>query len=129
MRPLVLAWPGGEHGFWLGLSELEAIQQKTECGPEWLLHKINVGQWFASELIEIIRWGLIGGGMAPVDALKAVQKAFELHDLISFKVPAQAILGATLFGPPDDAVGEPIPVARHRRKKKTASGSSAPITD
>ncbi|WP_312529916.1 gene transfer agent family protein [Paracoccus sp. (in: a-proteobacteria)] len=129
MRPSVVAWPGGEHSFRLGLVELESIQQETDCGPEWLLHKLNVGQWLASELVAVIRWGLIGGGMAPVDALKAVKKAFDFHDLISFKVPVQTILGAALFGPPYDAVGEPIPVEPTPEQEQTASGSSAPITD
>ena len=114
MQPTVIQWPGGEHAFRLGLAELEVIQQKTDCGPEFLMHRINAAQWKAVDLVEVLRNGLIGAGMPHVDALKAVRNAFELHPMISFKVPAQTLLAACLFGPPDEgdkAPGEDEPVA------------------
>ena len=100
MQEVVIPWPGGEHAFRLGLAELETIQQKTDCGPEYLLHRINAGQWHVGDLIEVLRNGLIGGGMPHVDALKIVRKAFDNHPAILFKVPAQTVLAAFLFGPP-----------------------------
>ncbi|MEE2860840.1 MAG: gene transfer agent family protein [Pseudomonadota bacterium] len=128
MQPVVIRWPGGEHAFRLGLAELETIQQKTDCGPEFLLHKLNAAQWNASELVEVLRSGLIGGGMPHVDALKIVRKAFDLHPLISFKVPAQEVLASCLYGPPDDvqddASGEADPVEPTPENEKTASGLS-----
>lgn len=128
-QPVVIPWPGGEHPFRLGIAELEALQQKTDCGPEWLLHRINTGQWTAIDLIEVLRNGLIGGGMDHVAALKSVRNAFDLHPLIGFKVPAQTVLGACLYGPPDDTVGEPTPVnPTPAQNDQTGSGSSAPIT-
>lgn len=129
MQSVVLPWPGGEHAFRLGLSDLETIQQRTDCGPEHLLNKIKFGQWLAAELYEVIRCGLIGGGMPHVEAKKAVSKAFDIHPLISFKVPAMEILSVSLFGPEDDPVGEPSPVEPTPEAEKTASGSSAPTTD
>lgn len=129
MQPLVLQWPGGEHAFRLGLSELETIQQKTDCGPEFLLHRINVGQWHIGDLMEILRNGLIGGGMPHVDALKVVRKAFDVHPHILFKVPAQAVLAACLFGPPDDRPGEDSPAGDPTQNGSSADGgSSASIT-
>lgn len=131
MESLVLDWPGGEHAFRLPLAQLEVLQQKTDCGPEFLLNKISLGQWTAIELFETIRAGLVGGGMPSVDAQKLVGAAFERHALIGFKVPAQAILGHALYGPPDDPVGEnsppdqPTPAAG----SKTANGNSAESTD
>ncbi len=110
MEAVVLQWPGGEHAFRLPLSQLEALQQKTDCGPEFLLNKISLGQWTAVELFEVIRIGLIGGGMPPAEAHKLVGGAFDRYALIGFKVPAQAILGHALYGPPDDPVGEAVPV-------------------
>lgn len=110
MDAVVLTWPGGEHAFRLGLAQLEAIQQKTDCGPEHLLRKINVGEWSATELFTVLRLGLIGGGVEHVAALKIVTGAFEDAALIAFKVPAQAVLAACLYGPPDDQPGETLPV-------------------
>ena len=121
MEAIVLQWPGGEHAFRLPLTQLESLQQKTDSGPEFLLHKINLGQWSAVDLFETIRCGLIGGGMAAEAAQKLVRGAFERYPLIEFKVPAQAILGAALYGPPDDPVGEPLPVTPTPEAEKTAS--------
>lgn len=129
MEAQVIRWPGGEHAFRLALAELETIQQKTDCGPEFLLHRINAAQWKAAELFEIMRNGLIGGGTPPIEALKLVRNAFEMHPLISFKVPAAEVLAMCLYGPADDPVGEPLPVEPTPGDEKTAAGDSAPITD
>ncbi|MFG6083921.1 gene transfer agent family protein [Paracoccus litorisediminis] len=129
MQPVVIRWPGGEHAFRLGIGELRAIQQLTDCGPEFLLHRISAGQWRVDDLRETIRNGLIGAGMAHVEALKLVDNAFATAPAaIAFKVPAQEILGAYLYGPPDDPVGEDIPVVPTPETETTADGSSAPIT-
>ncbi|RJE87957.1 gene transfer agent family protein [Paracoccus onubensis] len=128
-RAVDLPWPGGEHAFRLGLNDLRTIQQKTDCGPEFLLHKLKIGQWYADELYEVLRVGLIGAGMNHVEARKLVQNAMERDPLIGFKVPAMEVLSNTLFGPADDPVGEDIPVEPTPEPEKTASGNSAPITD
>ena len=125
---LVMQWPGGEHPFALPLASLEVVQQRTDFGPEYLLHRINAAQWHTRDLFEVLRNGLIGGGMSEVDALKLVTRAFETHPLIAFKVPAQTILAAALYGPADDPVGEPSPAGDPTPSNETAGGSSAPIT-
>lgn len=126
----VIRWAGGEHAFRLGLAELEAIQQATDCGPEFLLHKINVGQWLASELMEILRNGLIGGGMDDVAAKDLVHRLFNQQPLINFKVPAQTVLSLCLFGPPDDPVGEDTPAGDPTQQGfPEGNGSSANTTD
>lgn len=129
MDALVVPWPGGEHAFRLGLRELRAIQQKTDCGPEHLLNKIKFGQWTVDELHEVLRQGLIGAGMPHVDALKLVDRAFDTSPGIAFKVPTMEVLSSFLFGPADDPVGEPHPVKPTPENEKTESGSSAPTTD
>jgi len=129
MRPVVIRWPGGEHAFRLGIGELRAIQQLTDCGPEFLMHRIAAGQWRVDDLRETIRNGLIGGGMAHVEALKLVDRTFSTTSAaVAFKGPAQEILAAYLYGPPDDPVGEDMPGEPTPANETTASGSSAPIT-
>ncbi|VDS07582.1 hypothetical protein PARHAE_00759 [Paracoccus haematequi] len=129
MKAISTVWPGGEHSFRLGLAELEAVQQKTDYGPEWLLHRINTGQWKTDDLFEVLRFGLIGGGMDAAQAKSLVHTAFERHPAIGFKVPAQAVLAAFLYGPPDDPVGEDLPVGPTPESEKTGDGSSAATTD
>ena len=129
MQPVMLVWPGGEHPFHLALGEFEGLQQKTDCGPEYLLLKLRSGQWSASELFETLRFGLIGGGMDQDAALKAVRNAFDRHPLISFKVPALAVLVGGLYGPADDPAGEDLPAGDPTpNPSPTGAGSSASTT-
>ena len=129
--PIVLRWPGGEHAFRLGLGDLEVVQANTDCGPEFLLHRINMGGWKVADLMEVLRNGLIGGGMDAVAAKSAVESAFDRHALISFKAPAQAVLSASLFGPPDDQPGEDSPAGdpTQTAPQSEGNGNSAHITD
>ena len=74
-----------------------------------MLLRLRSGQWTAAEVFETLRFGLIGGGMAPVDALKLCQRAFDRHPLIEFKVPALTVMMAALYGPADDPAGKDLP--------------------
>lgn len=107
MLSVTLVWPGGEHPFRLALAQLEGLQQKTDAGPEWLLMRLRAGQWAATEAFEVLRFGLIGGGMDEAAAKRTVADAFDRHPLIAFKVPAMTVLLAALYGPADDPSGEP----------------------
>lgn len=130
MIALTITWPGGEHPFRLALAQLEGIQQKTDCGPEFLLLKLQSGTWLATELFEILRFGLIGGGATDADAKSLVSNAFDRHPLISFKVPALNVMMAALYGPQDDRVGEDTLAGETTQNSaETDAGSSAPSTD
>ncbi|AXC50067.1 gene transfer agent family protein [Paracoccus suum] len=106
MLALTMTWPGGEHPFRLALAQLEGLQQKTDAGPEWLLFRLQSGQWLATEIFETLRFGLIGGGMGDSEAARLVGNALDRHPLISFKVPALQVLTAALYGPLDDMPGK-----------------------
>ena len=130
MNAAVIVWPGGEHPFRLALAQLEGLQQKTDCGPEWLAMKLRSGQWTATEVFELLRWGLIGGGMADAAAKKAVVDAFDRHPVGAFKVPALAVIMAALYGPPDDPVGKPSLAGETTPNSGNEdAGSSAASTD
>ena len=130
MTPEVIVWPGGEHSFRLGLAELQGLQQATDCGPEWLLMRLRSGQWLPEDPPEVLRWGLIGGGMDPAEAKKLAFGTFDRSPGASFKVPAMAVLMAWLYGPADDPVGKPSPAGETTPTAESeASGSSAPSTD
>lgn len=124
---VVIRWPGGEHAFRLGIAELRALQQTTDCGPEHLANRISLGQWRVDDLREVLRNGLIGGGMAHVDAVRLIDRALA-PPFIRFKAPALAVLGDCLYGPEDDPVGETMPVTPTPAHEQTENGSSAPIT-
>ena len=101
-----LQWPGGEHDFALKLGQLRALQDACDAGPEEILNRLRLGRWRVNDLIETIRLGLIGGGMADSEARKLLMPLIEQQPLIEFKLTAIAILAAALLGVADDPVGE-----------------------
>jgi hypothetical protein len=127
MGPAIVVWPGGEHEMRLALAQLEGLQNKLDAGPEFLLNRLRLGQWKAADLFEVLRWGLIGGGMGHVEAEKLMQRVFDQHPLSAFKGPSLEVLAHAMFGPSDDPVGETGPVTEPTPgQQKTDGGSSAP---
>lgn len=101
-----LVWIGGEHDFALDLGNLRAIQKYCDAGPHEILLRLNEKRWRVDDLFEVIRQGLIGGGLPSGDASRLVTAMMTRHPLIGFVVTAQAILAASLVGDEDDPVGE-----------------------
>lgn len=106
MEAIKLNWVGGEHEFALTLGELRALQQVCDAGPEQILNRILDSKWLVDDLYNVVRLGLIGGGMESTVAAKLATEMFDQNGLVSFKLPTQAILISALVGPEDDQVGE-----------------------
>lgn len=106
MQSVTVTWPGGSHPFRLRLGELRALQEARDAGPEEIFNRLRAGRWRADDVIQVLRWGLVGGGMESDRAAQLVTPLIDLHPLAEFKLPALAVLSASLFGPPDDPVGE-----------------------
>lgn len=107
MQPFSLNWPGGRNQFRLRLGELRALQTARDAGPEEIFIRLRTGKWQPDDFIQVIRWGLAGGGDMPADeAATMVTALVDLHPLAEFKVCALAILGHALFGPGDDQLGK-----------------------
>ncbi len=122
--PQVIKWVGGEHPFALYLGELRALQGACDAGPEQILTRIRTGQWRLDDMMEVIRQGLIGGGMAPEKAARMVTLLFEQHPLLAFKATALEVLMLALTGPEDDQPGKAEGDAA-----PPESGPSAPSTE
>lgn len=125
MRPFTLSWPGGRHDFCLRLGELRSLQAACDAGPEELFIRLRAGRWKADDFIQVIRWGLVGGGMAPDKAATLVTPLVDLHPLSEFKICALAILGHALFGPGDDPVGEDAGAAETPPESGSSPSSTA----
>lgn len=113
---ITLDWADGTHTFRLGIAQIEELQEKTDCGPYFLLNRINSGTWRVADLRETIRLGLIGGGLTPAEALPLVRWNVEGRPLMESVAPARAILMAALMGAPD---GEKTGKKRRAAKPKT----------
>lgn len=99
-------WGDGTHSFRLAWGQLGELQEKCDAGPYVVLQRLHSGAWRVEDISNIIRLGLIGGGMEPAPALKLVRAYVEARPPMESLVPAQVILSAALMGAPEEAVGE-----------------------
>lgn len=99
---IVLDWADGTYPFRLGWGELAQLQEACDAGPYVILERLNTGTWKVGEIAATIRLGLIGGGREPVAALKLVRAYVEARPPAENLMVAQAILGAGIYGAPDE---------------------------
>lgn len=99
---ITLAWADDDYTFSLKWGELIELQEKTDCGPGYLLDQLWQNTWKVQHLSEIIRLGLIGGGLEPVKALKLVRTYVESRPPMESIALAQAILAISLQGAPEE---------------------------
>ncbi|MCV2877612.1 gene transfer agent family protein [Sedimentimonas flavescens] len=129
MKALEIEWPGGEHAFRLRLGEIEAVQESTGCGPEFLLNAFRIGAWKVAHAEEVLKFGLVGGGMPRDEAKRLIRATFDRgFGIAHYKPACMMILEAALFGPEDDPVGKPEAPVTEPSETRTDAGSSAAST-
>lgn len=101
-----LDWADGAYRFALPLAQLEELQRICDAGPLVILTRLRSGLWQLADVHQTIRLGLIGGGMAPVEAMRLVKTYVHDRPWIENVLPAQAILSAAVAGKPDEPVGK-----------------------
>ncbi len=95
---VTMDWADGTYVFRLPYGQISELQEKTGCGPQFLLSRLVDGSWKVDDLRETIRLGLIGGGTEPLKALSLVRSYVEQRPLMDSVLPARAILMAALVG-------------------------------
>lgn len=103
---ITTAWADGDYTFRMGWGELVELQEKTDAGPYVVLRRLYDGTWKMQDIVNVIRLGLIGGGMVPVDALKLVRTYVEARPPLENITAATAVLAAGLMGADDEPLGE-----------------------
>lgn len=104
---LTIVWGDGEQVLRLGLGELEELDDKTGKGPELLFNELRGGSWHVTELRQILRLALIGGGKPAEDAFVFVQRYFVEGKLIMMRQLAMTVLSHALAVPDETEVDEP----------------------
>lgn len=99
-------WVGGEHDFALDIGGLRAVQDACNAGPQELVGRLVAGTWRVDDPLQILRHGLIGGGMLKADAARLVESMANTHGLLRLAPTAQLVLASALIGVPDDPVGQ-----------------------
>lgn len=99
-------WGDGEHRFRLRLGELRELEAKREAGAYEIHQRLANGTWRVDDVVEVLRLGLIGGGVAPVMALGLTAKYVAPTTFLDNTVTAMWVLRHALFGDPEDIVGK-----------------------
>lgn len=103
---ITLPFAGDETLFVMSWGEIIRLQEVRNCGPYVVLDRLVSGNWLVEDIREVIRIGLIGGGMDVAKAIKLVREHVEKRPPLESLVIAQRILGAGLVGAPDEPPGE-----------------------
>jgi hypothetical protein len=107
-------WADGEYTFRLAVGQVREVEEKCARGVYEIYQATLAGRWHFDWLREIIRLGLIGGGMTPVEALKLVQRYCDERPWLESWDPAVRILAAGLIGPVEDQpLGKKAEAAEH----------------
>lgn len=131
MISVTFDWADDTYTFKLGLKQLRELQEACDAGPEVIRDRIAEAKPNALDLHEVMRLGLIGGGMPAANALKLVRKYVDEVPRAENYLPAFTILNASIVGPPDDPVGKSQAgeTAANPPASETESGPSQPSTD
>lgn len=102
-----LTWADGDYTFRLGWGELEALQEACDAGPWVILDRLFTRQCLIGDISNVIRQGLIGGGLEPVAATKLVRTYVEKRPPAENLIFATVILQTAIQGVDEEPVGEP----------------------
>ncbi|SHH04091.1 Phage tail tube protein, GTA-gp10 [Kaistia soli DSM 19436] len=100
-----------EHDFCLTPANVAELERLTGAGIGTLFSRVIARAFYLSDLAEIIRLALIGGGMSPERALHLVGVYVTGRPLNETYPLALAILERLWFGADDQADAEPHEVA------------------
>lgn len=121
-----LAWGDGTYTFRLGLGEIEEMERKRNLGIFQIVTRLSpdIRQCQLSDITEVIRLGLIGGGMLPVEALMKVQRYADERPIDENRDIAYAIALAGLMRLHSNEVEKSA--GEHGAVKTTAGSTSPP---
>lgn len=115
--------------FKLAWRELMKIQEACDAGPYVVLDRLVSGRWRLQDISEVIKWGLIGGGMPQGDALKLVENEVEGRPPLENLAIAQQILGAGVVGAPEEEVGKKSAAAKQKIRSRTGKSALPPSSE
>lgn len=124
-----LQFGDGEYIFRIAFGQWRELQESINrprleigeqpIGPMVLLRALLEGNAWPHDVREVIRLGLIGGGMKSDRALVLVKRHVEGRPYFQSMAAGRTILQYAMFGPPDDPVG---------KKAQTSADPETPAT-
>ncbi|MGY3607674.1 MULTISPECIES: GTA-gp10 family protein [unclassified Bradyrhizobium] len=117
---VILSFGDGKYRFRLGWGELANVQESCDAGPFVTLERLKTGACRLQEIADVLLWGLIGGGLAPVDASKLIDMFVKARPPAENRLIAYAVMAAGCHGAPEEQI-EKKSAAPDRDKKSTTS--------
>jgi Phage tail tube protein, GTA-gp10 len=115
-----LEWADKRYRFRLAFGQLCELQQLRNAGAIEIMTRLAERRWYVEDIREIIRVGLIGGGMNPTEARVLVTLYIEQRPPMESEQTAMLIIGAAMAGVPRDQ-----PVSKPKAEESTATDGSA----
>jgi hypothetical protein len=125
LTAITFNWADGEYTFDLKLGQVRALQEKTGLGPAVILARLQNGEWKVDDYRETLLQGLLGGGMAALEANKLIRLWVDDRPAHESLAPAQAILMAWIMGVPQPKKDE-APESQTRTATAPAASTSTP---
>lgn len=117
----------GSYSFALYLGQWEELQEITGYGPLETYQKLGLLQFRARWPREIIRLGLIGGGMRPVDAKKMVERYVDTRPFSDSLALAIEIVGPSCYPVDKDADGEKKEIEANGQSSSNSASSTETV--
>ncbi len=123
---VTLLFGDGEHLFRLRLGELRKLEEARRAGCMEILKRLHESRWFADDVVDVLRWGLIGGGKTPEETARLISLYVEPAPLGGHVLIATAVLAAVLVGVPDDPIPEPEASQGNLQAPAATTGAEPP---
>lgn len=99
---ITMKWQGGEHPFLLRIGELRTLDDRLQDGAMAAAMRLRMLRPKFNDVYEVVRQGLIGGGMSEKEASILVQTIEEQHGIGPMVPLAQAVLLQAFYRREDD---------------------------
>lgn len=96
----------GTYTFRLGLSQIEELERKREISIFEIVERLRARTSRLTDISEVLRLGLVGGGMVPVEALALVRRYVDERPLDESRDIAYAVGIAALMRLHTDALDD-----------------------
>ena len=87
-----IVWAGGEHDFRFAIGELRALEQRCDCGCAVILARLFEGKFKVDDIYEVLRLGLMGGGLTERQAVRLIESSYPHANLFELAVSAATVL-------------------------------------
>lgn len=123
---VTLGFADGEYLFRLPLKRIAELEEKCSAPVGAIWKRVCItGDYHATDLIETVRLGLIGGGMPALEARNLIDRYCDEWPLMEWHQHAIAILGVCVEGYQGDPVDD---VPEKPKAARPASSTSPPAT-